>query len=316
MSLVLLAVLFFLVDREALLNALTTINPAYYLIGLGAFMSAVCFWTLRWWMFIRAAEEPVSFSKALTTLLTGIFYSMFLPTFVGIDIGRMYELGRDQNNRKTHVVSTVLLDRLMGLISLVIMAFIALIIGYQYTSGDDGVIITVIGALAGLVVGWLLFFNRRFMEFIFKLVFSLPLVNRLEETIREIYEALYLLHKQPRLLLATGAVSMLNNIAETMSVVFIAVALGVEVSPVYFFLFMPIIWLVMLIPISISGLGLREGAFVFFFTQVGVSAADAVAISLLFYSYSVIVGVLGGVTMLKTSVSDAFQRRAVMPEGR
>ncbi|MCB9449952.1 MAG: flippase-like domain-containing protein [Anaerolineaceae bacterium] len=301
LSVVLLVLLFAIIDRDALFLALAKVDVTTYLIGLVVFFGAVSFWTLRWYLFIRASGDRSSYGRAYMTLLIGFFYSMFLPTIVGNDVGRMYELGRESDNKKTTVVSTVLLDRVVGLISLALMALLALLVGSDLNN-QSNITLTVVGVVVALVGGWLIFFNRRFMEWVFGLLFRLPLVNRLEDTIRELYEALFLLHNQPRLLLTTGLVSLLNNITETLAVVFAAQALGVTVNPVYFFLFMPVIWIVTLIPISISGLGLREGAFAFFLGPLGVSSGDAVAISLLFYSYSVIVGVLGGVILLRGSV--------------
>ena len=93
----------------------------------------------------------------------------------------------------------------------------------------------------------------------------------------------------------------------------VARALGIEIEPLYFFIFMPLIWVIITVPISISGLGLREGAFVFFFTQVGVSSADAVAISLLYYFYNVIVGGIGGLAVLRTAVVE-FRRKLIGSE--
>lgn len=310
LSVALLVLLFAIIDRDALFKALAAVNPVIYGVGLLSFFGAVSFWTLRWYLFIRAAGEQVSYLRAYATMLTGFFYSMFLPTFVGNDVGRMVELGRDSSNKKTNVVSTVLLDRLVGLISLALMALMALVIGSDFNS--DSITVTVVGVLAALVAGWLIFFNRRFMEWVFGIFFRLPVVNRLENAIREVYEALYLLHNQPRLLLVTGTISLLNAITETLAVVFVAQALGVDVNPIYFFLIMPVVWIVMLIPISISGLGLREGAFVFFLGQLGVSSGDAVAISLLFYSYSVVVGVLGGLLLVRSSLSRLWQKTPVL----
>lgn len=304
LSLGLLALLFVLIDREAFLNTLLSVNPAYYVIGLAIYFSSMFLWAVRWHLFIRASGENVPFWRAVTTLGIGIFYSMFLPTVIGTDVGRMYELGRDESNKKSKVVSGVLLDRLMGLITLCVIAVVALIVGGEYLA-DDGIAPIIIGALIFVVVGWFVFFNRTIIEVIFRLVFRLPLINRLENGIREVYEALYHLHNRPRLLLLTGGVSLLVTASDTLAALFAAWAIGIDIDPIYFFIFMPIIWLILVIPISISGLGVREGAFVFFFTQVGVSAADAVAISLLVYTFSLIVGMVGGVLLVRLSVSQA-----------
>lgn len=309
LSIVLLGLLFVVIDRDALLQTLSSINIAHYLAGLGVYFLVMGLWGLRWHLFIRAAKEPVGFDRTLGTLFIGMFYAMFLPTIVGTDVGRMYELGRDAGSNKTNVVSTVLFDRLIGMISLVMMAIVGLIIGYQF-AGTGGVVSTVLVALAALTVGWLLFFNRPLVERLFSVLFRLPLLGRLEHTIRELYEALFLLHNQPRLLFSSLAISLLYTAAETVAVMLVAKALGVEVEPIYYFIFMPIIWLILVVPISISGLGLREGAFVFLFTQVGMASADAVAISLLLYSYGVVVGLVGGLVLLRFSFAEFLRKAA------
>lgn len=309
LSVVLLLLLLTVIDRDALLKAIVSIDVSIYLAGLLAYFGAITFWAVRWNLFIRAASEPVNFGRAFATLLMGIFYSMFLPTIVGTDIGRMYELSREEETNNAKVVSTVLLDRLVGLITIAILGAVALVIGYSYTRGDSSIVLFTTGVLVVLVVGWMLFFNRKFMQRL-EMVFRLPVVNRLESSWRELYEALYHLHNQPRLLVSALAVSLLFEVVEVVSVIFAATALDIQVQPTYFFIFMPIIWLVTVLPISISGLGLREGAFAFFLTQVGVPASDAVVVSLIYYSYSVVVGVMGGFTLLRFAVADYLQRAA------
>jgi len=75
----------------------------------------------------------------------------------------------------------------------------------------------------------------------------------------------------------------------------VGLSLGLEVSLEYYFLSVPIIWLVTMLPISINGIGVREGGFVLFFTAVGVSTADALLLSLLTFAQLLLIGLLGGV---------------------
>jgi len=74
----------------------------------------------------------------------------------------------------------------------------------------------------------------------------------------------------------------------------VGLSLGLEVSLEYYFLSVPIIWLVTML-ISINGIGVREGGFVLFFTAVGVSTADALLLSLLTFAQLLLIGLLGGV---------------------
>lgn len=309
-SIGLLVVLFAVIDRDALIKTFLAVDPTLYAIGFVAFIGTMLTWTLRWYLFIRAVNEPIGFVKALVTLTISMFFSMFLPTVVGNDVGRVYELARDNNYSKSNLVSTVLLDRLMGLIAISSMAVIGLVVGSQFAA-NQGVVLTVVGTLVILAGSWTIAFNRRFEKFVFGIIARIPLVNRFTDSLHKVYEAMYQLHRQPRLMLTVGAVSLINSLCTILVTLFAARSLGVHIDALYFFIFMPIIWIIMTIPVSLSGLGVREGAFVFFFSQVGVTPADAIAISLTYYSYNVIFGVIGGLLLLSSSLAQTRRGKNV-----
>jgi uncharacterized membrane protein YbhN (UPF0104 family) len=106
-------------------------------------------------------------------------------------------------------------------------------------------------------------------------------------------------------------VSVISSVFELIAVTMLAYSIGTVINPVYYFIFVPIIWVILAIPISIGGLGVRETVFAFFFTQVGMTTTDAFALSLLYYSLSVIAGILGAslqtLTYLATSISPRHQ---------
>jgi uncharacterized protein (TIRG00374 family) len=264
-------------------------------------------WAVRWYFILRAAGEKIAFRRVFSTTLVGNFFTLFLPEVVGSDLARMTEVSDDERPR-ANIVSTVLLDRVVGLVSLILMALVALLFSSQFVNVQS-VFLVIGGLLAAFAVGWVLFFNRRFIEWWFHRLFKLPVVNRLEQSIRNLYEALYALHNQPRLLVRSLLMALLVQSIEILSVIVLAQGSGLTVSPVYFFMFLPIVWLLTTLPISMSGLGVREGAFAFFFGQVGVSSDEAVALGLLFYSLRVLTGLVGGLIFLRMSVGAYLRKR-------
>ncbi|HUN05290.1 MAG TPA: lysylphosphatidylglycerol synthase transmembrane domain-containing protein [Aggregatilineales bacterium] len=301
-AIVLLTLLILIIDRDALIATFLSVDIPLYTLGFVLFIGTILTWTLRWHLLMRAAGEVISYGKSLVTLTISMFFSMFLPTVVGTDLGRVYELGRDSSYRKSKLISSVLLDRLMGLMTISLMALIGLVVGSQF-AGNQGVNLTVIGTLVVLFGGWVLVFNKRAEKIIFGILDQLPFVKRFSPQLHKVYTVLDELYRQPRLLAQAGSVSIVNSLCTILATLLAARSIGVEISPLYFFIFMPIIWIIMTIPISVSGLGVREGAFIFFFSQVGVTNSDAIAISLLYYSYNVIVGIIGGLLLLYTSVT-------------
>ena len=86
---------------------------------------------------------------------------------------------------------------------------------------------------------------------------------------------------------------LLNGMVIAINVL-IARSLGVDIPLGYFFLFVPIITSLLMLPVSMSGLGVREGAYVYLFAQAGVPSSQALTMSLLVYASNVATGLVGG----------------------
>jgi glycosyltransferase 2 family protein len=306
LSLILLAAILVSINLPDLIERLTKINVLYFIAGLGIYLCSIAAWAFRWHLFLRDTITDVRYTDTLTTLLAGLFTSLFLPTMVGADIGRAYELSR-RSHQTVDVVSTVMFDRLIGFVAVLLTAVVAIILlGSQYISND--LLYTILFILGGMVIAFGLFFNPRFIRR-FSWALNLPLINRYQAATRQLYQALYRLYQKPMLSLLALITSMGVVLLEIIAVVVLGYAIGVTVDPIYFFIFVPIIWNILIIPISINGLGVRETAFVFFFTQVGMVAGEAVLLSLLYYFYTVITGLIGGILIAASSLNLLLARR-------
>jgi hypothetical protein len=96
-------------------------------------------------------------------------------------------------------------------------------------------------------------------------------------------------------------------------------ALGIELSLWRYFIYLPLITAITVLPISLAGIGIREGAFVFFFAQAGVAQAQALALSLLLFAQTLGLALLGGVWYFLSRESPApasapTPERASVPE--
>jgi hypothetical protein len=88
-------------------------------------------------------------------------------------------------------------------------------------------------------------------------------------------------------------------------------ALGVELSLWRYFIYLPVITALTVLPISLAGIGIREGAFVFFFAQAGVMQAQALALSLLLFAQTLALALLGGLWYFLARESSAPERASV-----
>lgn len=306
-SLILLIFLFTRINISDLVKHILNMDPLLFVLAIFFFILYLATWAYRWFLFIRNTGLKVGYIDTLRTLLVGLAVSLFLPSAVGADMGRAYDMARSRVE-KVKIVSSVLMDRLIGLISLVGMSIVAIAIaGYQYLTID--IFFAIVGLALLLLVGWLVFFNILFMRRFRSLFESLPLINRVSGKIRDIYLALYYIQQDRHLFIRAVSVSAISGMFEILSVMMLAYAIGDRVDPIFFFLFLPIIWVILVIPIAIGGLGLRETVFVFFFTQVGMSDTHAVTVSLLYYSLYAVTGVVSGIIPILTHI---FKRVELM----
>ncbi len=108
-------------------------------------------------------------------------------------------------------------------------------------------------------------------------------------------------YKKDKMVLINGfLLSLLVQALGIISVYFLSIALKLDVSFGYFFLFLPVAISVAMLPISISGLGLREGAFVFLLGLIGIAPAHAISLSLLWFFTSSFANLIGGVEYIRS----------------
>ncbi len=305
LGLILITLLIARVDRQAVIATFTHLRMDYYLFALTLFFLSIVVSAYRWQLILSATGASPTIGQLTAINLIGNFFSNFLPTAVGGDVVRIAELTYQGRSDYHHNISSVMLDRLVGLISLAIMAAIALIAGFS-TVQNETIRIIVLAAIVGLASGWFLFFNKALIRK-FQWLVRLPGLHRLEPTCIRLYQSLYDLHSRQQLLRSSVAISLGLQIIEVIAVLLMARSLGIQLSALYFFLFLPLIWLITMIPLSLNGLGLREGAFTFFFGLVGVAAPAAVALSFLVYSARLCSGLVGGLLYARATVGRQAQ---------
>ena len=204
-------------------------------------------------------------------------------------------------------VSTVLVDRIMGLLVLFAMALVALPFSWRLV--PPAVSLALLTLIAAVAVGIYLFLNRSLVE---ELARRVPPLGKLlaRPKIAALYASFHH-YDRPALARAAGA-SLVFNLSLIATQAYLGRAVGVHLSLWYFFLFVPILSSLLTVPISISGFGVREGGYVVLFGQAGVAAPQAVAMSLLFYAVNAITGLVGGALYLAQGAA-GLRRRAAGP---
>lgn len=264
-------------------------------LGMVGFILAYSFVSLliggyRWALIVLPKvgwKDVVLFTKS--TWL-GSFYSLLFPSAVGGDLLKWIPLMKKYPElSKTRLATSVLVDRIVGFTAFAIVALIALIIGkwQRYEFPDYFLWLFLVINLGVLVFYLIVYFTD--MD---KILDRYPKLHRLDEVIS-------ILKKENKSKVFKSLV--ISIFAEPYWIFgswFSAKMFNVPISPMQIFIFMPIIALILVLPISIAGFGARENLYLYFFTQLGIGTEKILLMSTFNGIISIIIGLLGGLILL------------------
>jgi hypothetical protein len=296
-SCVLLIFLFKRIDAGSLLEKIKKADVPLLSTGflLTSFVYVLCFF--RWRLLLGAVGIKPAAAKLIPPFAAGIFFNLVLPTSLGGDLVRSMDLSVHTKKTK-EVVASVILDRLSGAVGLAIITLFAILFGYKIIQ-DKIVIFYLSIILAVLSIIIVIIFNEFLYSSIKKLLHS-PQAGKIRVFLESLHQEIYIFRKNKKTLANSLILSSLIQVLSPIATYMVALSLGLKLNPVYFFIFLPIIFTITLVPISLGGIGLREASTVYFFSKIGVGNDVAVAMSVLSFSFTVAYAAVGGIVYVFT----------------
>ena len=249
----------------------------------------------QWGRLLGAAGIELPFWKVASYYHVGLFFNNFLPANVGGDFARTLDAARAGSSRTT-ALSTVLLDRLIGMVALgfvAVMTTLPAIDRFHLATAYAGVVaffLTAVVLLRAVLDPGVLTALERLMARIG--------IGRFAPALDDLSGRLAVFRGQRRLLLEVSCVALVVQVMRIGVHVLVARALGVHVGTAYFFLFVPLLAVIVSLPISLNGIGVREGAGMLLFGLVGLDRANAFALQFGTYLVAVGVSLIGGLVFL------------------
>ncbi len=232
--------------------------------------------TFKWNLLLKVRNISVKFGRLFLINAIGSFLGIFLPSSLGTDVVRGYYLVKD-NSEKSVSISSVFVDRVLGMFSLLTFGVVSV-----FFAGDlidkFNIKFYVVALFIIVFIGFYIFQRTESVNFIQNLLKRIK-NKKIVDNILSLHNSILEYKKHPKTLSFAFIITLLVQVTRVLTYYFIALAFNIHIPIVYFFLFIPLIMLVMMIPISIGGLGVKEGTFVAFFTLIGMSVNDAVIIS-------------------------------------
>jgi len=285
------------IDFSTLWDNIKGADKPLLLLAFFVFFLGYVLALLRWEMLLKAVKINLPFKRIIISFSGGIFFSLLLPSTIGGDLMRSVDLA-SHTKRPKEVIATIFLDRLSGYAGLVILALSSLALGYNLIR-DTSVVVSIMAISAVLFGILLVLFNKFVYTKINNLLHS-PNGGKTRELIKNLHQEVHYFRHHKRVMLTNLIFSILIQGIAPLTLFIIAVSLGVRVNIIYFFIFTPIVSAITLLPISIGGLGVREGTTTLFFIKAGMMKDLAGAMALINSSFVFACGAIGGLVYVLT----------------
>lgn len=286
-------------DRPRIISAYAALHPGWFLLAVLATFTDRVVSGWKWLMLLRLRTPGLRAWPVLQVFFVSTFFGYFLPSSVGGDALRIFALHRVRKDLAGSATSVVI-DRAYGTLGLLMLSAIAIIpVAGEAISMAEAWLLWIITAAA--LVGVLLLSSRNVNSWIVR-AFKLERPGRIRGKIYSLFTAFRsFLHAKWRLV-SVYLFSMSVQVLRVLIVVFFGQSLGLDLHPVVYFIYVPLITVITFLPFSIAGIGVREALFVLFFTrpEIGLSEQQAVSLSLLFFTSGIIATLPGLLIFLFT----------------
>jgi hypothetical protein len=294
----LLVALIVLAARQGATQVLAQVELPLALAGFTAFVLNRLTTAYRLHLLARAADVPVTYRQVLRIVLVSEFLGTFIPSSVGVDVLNVLSLSKHAGNR-TAPTSFVVIDRLAGLFATASTGLVAvalLTIWPVFHVEPVWIrLLTVMFAAIALITGATLQPSVRAL--VLSVITRLP-GHRIRSAMQEVYDAYYSLGRQGSVVGRVAAVAILSQVIATFGVYGLSLSLGLTVPLTFYLLVLPLMGIILLLPVSVGGLGVEEGALAYLVVSAGAPQEQGLALALLYRFAWTLMSVPGGLLYL------------------
>ncbi|MEP6775471.1 MAG: lysylphosphatidylglycerol synthase transmembrane domain-containing protein [Chloroflexota bacterium] len=299
-SLSLLTLLLFNFDIPAIAVILARSDLYFVAAAICTLLLFFVISTYKWQMLLKSAASTASYWELLHLNLLGQFYNMVLPGQVGGEVVKSVRLRHFDVSTQRSAVS-VLADRSTGLLALLLLGLAGLAFSPSGTQADEIFLpwtLLLIVLLTGLVVFLL---TGRGLGFFLRVSNGLP-VSRIKR-VYAFLDGLNAIRSERTSWRSIWGLFGLSFVAQAvvgLLNLLVCLSLGIHLPIPTIMWITAIVLVAQALPISIAGLGVREGMYVYMLVQQGISAQTALAVSVLMFVAQLTIALLGGVVELRT----------------
>ncbi len=284
--------------RAQMASAFAKADPNWMLIGLPVAFAGEVANILRWRLLMQVQGMHLSWGRTVLLFFVGLFFNLFMPGYTGGDFARLFYLLREFPEKKKGAVLTIVMDRTIGILALVLTAGATTVLRWgwlQQTPQAAVLLWTLVAMLVGFVVALFASVVLSHESVARRLPAHFPFRERVLETA----EAYHLFAQSKKLTLYAFLLSFPVLFSFYGAFYCAARAVHATVSLLDMFSIMPVVTVIISLPITPSGVGFRESLIEILLRDLcGVPNELGVLVSLLGFSFFVLFGLLGGIAYL------------------
>lgn len=292
-SIILIIILLSQINFYDLVNLLLTVKIKIYLITFFITIAGIFLSSYKWHLLLKSQKIQIFFKKLNQLYFIGFFFNNFLPTSIGGDAVRGYYLSKNLNIKLSVSLASITVERIVGVAVLFFFILIGAFLNWELVKKLNIAYILYLVILAFLVLSAFLFNGK--LKKIINFGFNFKILNRLFGRLKNLYEAVNIYRREKKVIFQSLALSFIFQGMIVINSYLYILAIGNHISMLKLIFIIPLISLISLIPVSVNGIGVTEGAFVYFFTQIGLSPIEALSIALLSRGVKLGVSLIGGI---------------------
>ncbi len=242
-------------------------HPLYLIPCMVALFLNIYINNYRWVFLMRGQGFDIGIKETLPLSFIGLFFNYAMPGGVGGDIVKGYYILQDHPERKTTAATSILMDRIIGFVGMVVVSMIAIVLNFNFITSHPQLVSLSYGVLA-LFAAFMLFFALSFSSVIYGHPFVELFFSKIPGgvKIKKIYEAFHSYKKAPKYFVWACALTLLTQVAAIMFFYLVGSALDIQQASIVTYMFaVPLGMIATALPISPAGIGVGQAVFMVLF---------------------------------------------------
>jgi len=297
-------------DAQNIIKILKTVSIPWLILSASTHIFGIWITAVRWKTLLHTQKINISTRFLTSTVLIGFFFNNFLPSTIGGDVFRTYDVAKKANKPLGTSASIIVVERFSGIISASTYAVIALFLGFTAIGGQSIIIPIIIFFAVCLILGFIII-NPSILR-LGKLVKKIKFLEKAKQKLSNVYNTFLSFKKYKMALTKILIYSFLLQFAVILNYYLAAKALGINLSLTTFIFIVPVVATIAMMPISIGGIGLRENSIVYIMVAMGIDNEKAALCSLILFAMLIFVGIIGGIIYgVRPYVTDYFSKKEI-----